>query len=418
MRKSLFAVFVAALTVISFIPADAAGRVKKEKMDDLAARVFDVAGAQATLLASKLDDKSLPKTVTSAGKLVASDCNWWCSGFFPGTLWYIYDYTLDEKFAKLARIETEKLASVQYLKSTHDVGFMINCSYGNGLRIGDITEYQEVMYNAAHSLASRFNPVVGCIKSWGDDPRMGWYYPVIIDNMMNLELLVRVGEMYGEQDLIDMAKSHADVTIRNHFRDNYTTYHVVNYDPETGKVLHRMTRQGYSDESVWARGQAWGLYGYTMMAELTGEKRYLAQAEAMARWTIAHLPKDGVQYWDYTAAAKLLANEPGLDRNHAGELPDGSILRDASSAAITASAFVRLSELTGDRKLAKACRATAEKQVRALAGSEYLAEPGTNQGFLLKHSTGHYHGNGEVDAPLTYADYYFLEAVLRLINRL
>ena len=408
--KSRFTIVAlsAALLMLGSIPAYSSS--KEEKIDDLAARVFAVAEKQAAMAASQLDATTLPKSMKADGTMAKTICRDWVCGFFPGTVWYIYAYNKDPKFKDLAWEQTQKCAPVQFYRTTHDVGFMINCSYGNALRVGGIEESREVLRNAAHSLATRFNPVVGCTRSWDAKDS----YRVIIDNMMNLELLVRVADMFNEPQFRDISFSHADVTMKNHFRPDYSSYHVLNYVEETGEVTKKYTGQGYADESTWARGQAWALYGFTMMAEKTGEKRYLEQAEKIARWTIENLPEDYVQYWDYTGAAKILANEPGLDRKWAGELPDGSILRDASAAAITASAFVKLSETTKDRKFAKLCRKTAIAQVRALASSEYLAEPGTNCGFLLKHGTGAYHGNSEVDVPLSYADYYFLEAILRL----
>lgn len=377
-------------------------------MEALAERVFAVAEQQATLLASQLDSNSVPRTLNPDGTLVTTNPYWWCSGFFPGTLWYIYKYSGSQEIYDLARQQTLKCEPIQYVTDNHDLGFMINCSYGNAIRIGGLSEYEHVMQTAAHSLATRYNPIVGCTKSWDWFPNA--QFTVIIDNMMNLELLVRS----GDPELIDMARNHAATTAKHHFRDDYTTYHVVDYNTTTGDHNFRVTHQGYSDESTWARGEAWALYGYTMMAELTGDAADLDMAEHIARWTIDNLPEDGVQYWDYLAAAKLLSNEEGLDRKWAGELEDGSILRDASAAAITASAFVKLSELTADKAFSKECLAIAEKQVRALASPEYLAAPGELHGFLLKHGTGHYHGNSEIDVPLTYADYYFLEAILRL----
>jgi len=386
----------------------------EETLPELASRVFDVAGRQYESLASQVSFKTLPRTLDAKGNLVQSNPRDWITGFFPGSLWYIYQYTGDQKFAKMAMEQTSKVASNQFVTDNHDVGFIVNCSFGNAIRIGGREDLWDVMRNAAHSLASRFNPNVGCTQSWGKMPARDWEFPVIIDNMMNLELLVRVAQHFNEPDLLQLARTHAATTARNHFRPDYTTWHVLDYDPQTGEVRHRQTAQGYSDESTWGRGEAWALYGFTMMADLTGDPEDLAQAENIARWTLANLPEDGVQYWDYTAAAKLLANEKGLDRRKAGELSDGTICRDASSAAITASAFCLLSKLTKDKKLSKECLATSIKQVRALASEDYLALPGTNGGFILKHGTGHYPGNGEVDVPLSYGDYYFLEAVLRL----
>ena len=398
----------------------AAACSRQESMEQLAARVFDVAGRQVQILAAALDSTQVPRTLNPDGSLRTSDYKWWCSGFFPGTLWYVYAYTGDSRFYDLAVAECAKIDGVQYITDGHDVGFMANCSFGNGLRIGGIEEYARPLANAAHNLAARFNPAVGCTLSWNPRKDKDWLFPVIIDNMMNLEILVRVAEMAGEPELLEIARSHANTTMKNHFRSDYTTWHVVDYDPQTGAVRHKQTHQGYEDGSTWARGEAWALYGYTMMAELTGDPEYLAQAEHIGRWTMDNLPEDGVQYWDYDAARLLLeaSDSVSFDRAWAGGKPDGSIQRDASSAAITASAFVRLGQLTKDQSFAEECRAVAEKQIRALAGPEYLAEPGEMQGFLIRHCTGFLHSDSEVDVPLTYADYYFLEAVLRYIGLL
>ena len=391
---TLFASIAACAALVSCQP-------KQESMHELADRVFALAEQQLPLLSSELGATQCPRSLYANGTLMTSDYKWWCSGFFPGSLWMTYSYTQNPEILALAKSETEKIDSIRFVTDNHDIGFMNNCSFGNGLRLGGQEEYKEKLHQAAHNLATRFNPIAGVTQSWGANK--DWKMPVIIDNMMNLELLVRVAQMYNEPELLEIANTHARTTIKNHFRPDYTTYHVVDYDPETGDVRVKCTKQGYADESTWARGEAWALYGYTMMAELTGEADFLSQAEHIARWTIDNLPEDYVQWWDYDAA-----------KVHFEQDPNGYITRDASAAAITASAFAKLSELTKDAALAKECRATAENQVRALASDDYLAKPGEIRGFLLKHSTGHFHGNSEIDVPLTYADYYFLEAILRL----
>ena len=396
----------------------------RETMPELTDRVFKVAEQQAVLLASQLDSNTTPRTF-QADTLVTGKLRWWCSGFFPGTLWYIYEYTGDDAIRDLALRETSKIEALKYRTDDHDIGFQINCSFGNQYRIlGD--EYcRDVLLTAARSLATRFNPAVGCTKSWNN---RRYSFPVIIDNMMNMELLVRAYKFYGEEELLDIAKTHSNTTMKNHFRDDYSTFHLVDYDPETGDVLRKITVQGYEDWSAWSRGQAWALYGYTMMYDLTRERSYLSQAENVAAMLLKRLPADGVPYWDFDAAELLQgkpyseeaaqalkaaqASENGLDRAWAGEV-DGKILRDASAGAIMSSAFIQLSQLTSDKSLAEKSLAMALTQIRTLASDEYLAAPGTNGGFLLKHSVGHYHGNSEVDVPLTYADYYFLEALLR-----
>lgn len=412
------------LTCLSFAALAASLVSCKEGMPELTDRVFKVAEQQATFLASQLDSLDSPKTFEN-GELVKTKLKWWCSGFFPGTLWYIYEYSSDDSFRALAERETAKLEDLKFRTDDHDIGFQINCSFGNELRLTGNEHCKEVLYTAAKSLVTRYNPVVGCIKSWNGNK---YTYPVIIDNMMNLELLMSASELYDDKSLAEIACTHANTTMLQHFRDDYSTFHLVDYDPESGEVIRKITVQGYEDWSAWSRGQAWALYGYTMMYDLTEDPAYLALAENIAKMLISRLPEDGVPYWDFDAAELLLgkpysetakkaleaaeASENGLDRSWAGEV-DGKILRDASAGAIMASAFVKLSQLTEDNALAGKCLSTAETQLRTLASPEYLAEPGTNGGFILKHSTGHYHGNGEVDVPLTYADYYFLEALLR-----
>ena len=323
----------------------------------------------------------------------------WVSGFFAGTLWYMYELTGDETWAARARKHTEILDSVQYLQWHHDVGFMVYDSYGNGLRLKNIPGYEDVIVQTAKSLATRFRPVPGVIQSWDADRgwqgERGWQCPVIIDNMMNLEHLYNAGLLFGDDTLKSVAVTHANTTLCNHFRPDFTSYHLVDYDPADGRVRRKETVQGFSDESAWARGQAWALYGYTMMFRLSGYECYLNQAENIAGMLLERLPDDGIPYWDFDS-----------DR-----IPDD--LRDASAAAIMASAFVDLSSLTNKPEEKGRYLKMAEKQLRTLASDAYLARPGENGNFLLMHSVGSRPDNHEIDVPLTYADYYFLEALLK-----
>ncbi len=226
------------------------------------------------------DTEKFPRSANKDGtlSLVASDD--WTSGFFPGSLWYLYEYTKDDFWKKEAELYTQILSKEQYNTQTHDVGFMIYCSYGNGYSLIDTKEYEKVIIQAAKSLSKRFRPVVSCIQSWGSNNK--WQCPVIIDNMMNLELLFNATKMSGDSSFYKIAVTHANKTIKNHFRPDYSSYHVVNYDTLTGKVLAKNTAQGYSDESAWARGQAWGLYGFTMSYRETRNKAYLNQAQHIA----------------------------------------------------------------------------------------------------------------------------------------
>jgi unsaturated chondroitin disaccharide hydrolase len=372
---------------------------KQEPMEQLIDRVFAVAKEQCVEMDSHLTDNTLPRTLSADGKLVTSSRFWWCSGFYPGSLWYVYEYTKNEKVKELAIKNTLKLDSVQYVTRDHDVGFQLNCSYGNAFRLTGNPAYEQVLYRGALSLASRFSAKTGVIRSW-NFVRKGrdWKYPVIIDNMMNLELLLSASQISGNDSLKIIACSHANRTIQNHFRNDYTTFHLVDYDPETGVVRSKETVQGYANNSSWSRGLAWALYGYTMMFRMTGYQNYLLQAEHVADMLLSRLPGDGIPYWDFDA--------PGGDKR----------LRDASAAAIMASAFIELSRYIQDIDAKGKYLGIAEKQLRTLASNRYLAKPGTNGNFILMHSVGAYQDQSEVDVPLTYADYYFLEALLRYKN--
>lgn len=333
-----------------------------------------------------------PRTIEN-GKLKLVRPRDWTSGFFPGTLWYAYEYTGDKELAAAATEYTELLESLKDVTSTHDLGFMVYCSYGNGNRLTDSPKYKDIIVQASKSLCTRFNPTVGLIRSW-DHNTDKWQYPVIIDNMMNLEMLFWASKVTGDDSFKKIAISHADKTMKNHFRDDYSTYHVVSYDPKTGAVEKKNTHQGYSDDSAWARGQAWGLYGYTLMYRETGDKKYLTQAENIAKFIFAdkNMPADLIPYWDY--------NDPKIP----------NVSRDVSAAAVTAAALYELS--TYNKAKSKQYLAWADKIVDSIS-KDYMAPYGQSYGFLTLHSTGHRPAGSEVDAPINYADYYFLEALIR-----
>jgi len=351
---------------------------------------------QYALMYDVMKDKPglLPRTIDTAGTLITAKPNWWTSGFFPGSLWYLYEYSNDVKFKDAATEMTSRIEQEKHNTGTHDLGFMLYCSFGNGLRLVGDDSYNEVLLTGAKSLATRFRPNIGCIQSWNS--RRGWQCPVIIDNMMNLEFLMWAFKTSGDSSYYKICVSHSDTTIKNHFRPDFSTYHVVSYDTISGKVEIKQTAQGAADESAWARGQAWGLYGYTVMYRETGLQRYLDQAVRNADFMIDHpnMPDDKIPYWDF--------NAPGI--------PDTK--RDASAGAIMASALVELSGMVDSTASAKYL-GIAETQLRALASPAYRAETGENGNFILKHCVGSLPGKSEVDVPLTYADYYFIEALLR-----
>jgi len=366
-----------------------------DPLTELTDNVFELAKIRYAAMDEALDEGEYPRSTNADGSLRTSDEGWWCSGFYPGSLWYIYEYTGDETIRDLAWKHTRSLEGLIERHTDHDIGFQINCSYGNALRLtGDSTTVVPTYVAAARKLAARLNPATGVTLSW-DWLRNDWRYPVIIDNMMNLELLTVAARISGEKELADVADTHAETTLKNHFRPDWSSWHLVDYDPVTGEVRSKETVQGHAHESAWARGQAWALYGYTMMYRETGKKAYLDAAENIAGMILNHLPEDGIPYWDFDAP----------------DIPDA--LRDASAGAIMASAFIELSTLTDESVKSGKYLETARTQLMTFCSDEYLAKPGENGGFLLKHCVGNLPENSEIDVPLSYADYYFLEALVR-----
>jgi rhamnogalacturonyl hydrolase YesR len=353
-----------------------------------------LAGQQYQLMLSARPDTST--TIHSAnhdGTYSNKPSKWWCSGFFPGGLWYLFEKTKDPKWESAARLWTAAVKKEQYNTGTHDLGFMMFDSFGNQLRLTKDPHAKKVLIQSAKSLATRFDPKVGLIKSWNSF-KGGFKYPVIIDNMMNLELLFWASRETGDQTFHDIAIIHADNTIKNHFRSDYSSYHVICYD-ENGKVLVKKQHQGYQDESTWSRGHAWAIYGYVTMYRETKDKKYLDFAQKITDFYLNHpnLPADKIPYWDFSAP-----NIPNEER-------------DASAGAITASALLELSTYSGAK--GKRYYADAVKMLESLSSPAYRAALGENNNFLIKHCVGAKGLNSEIDVPLVYADYYYLEGLLR-----
>jgi unsaturated chondroitin disaccharide hydrolase len=333
-----------------------------------------------------------PRTFVN-GKFQTTNLEGWTSGFFPGSLWFIYEHTKDAGIKAAAEKFTTRQEPIKNFTKHHDVGFMLFGSYGQGQRIEPRAAYRDVLIQGARSLATRYSPATGVIRSWDSPP---WKFPVIIDNMMNLDLLWYAADEAKDESLRAIAISHANKTLANHFRPDGSSVHLVDYDPATGAVLKRQTVQGFADESAWARGQAWALYGFTTMYRLAGDKAYLEQACKTADFIASHpnLPADGIPYWDFNAPA----------------IPDA--LRDVAAGAITSSALFELATFVDGERAAR-YRALAEKQLRTLCTAAFRAGEGENGHFLLMHGVGHLPAKSEVDVPLVYADYYFLEALGR-----
>lgn len=370
----------------------------KEPVKKFPEKQFASFESQTALLLKDADAANrIPRTITDDGEMHwTRDGFDWTEGFFPGTCWYLYEITKDEKWKNAAEKFQAQFEDHKYRTTFHDLGFVFNCSYGNGYRLTNNEEFKQVLITAGDSLMTRFNPKVGSIISWDVDKgwqsQRGWKFPVIIDNMMNLELLFELSKLTGDSKYKEVAIRHANTTLKNHFREDNSSVHVVDYDPETGEVRNKHTAQGFAHESSWARGQAWGIYGFTLCYRYTKDENYLAQAQKIADYIINYegTPEDLIPYWDYNAPN--IPNEP----------------RDASAAAITVSALIELNAYTNGKY-----EVAAEKILKSLASDAYTAKLGKNKHFVLKHSVGSIPHNNEIDVPLNYADYYYLEALMR-----
>ena len=384
---------------LSLLILTSCGGQKKVEVDFIQDNI-DNAVAQNTIQTDIIEKSGKilnPRTINKDGSIVYVPIDDWCSGFFPGNIWHMYELTGDKKWLPLAEKYTEALDSVQYLTWHHDVGFMIGCSYLNGYRFAGKEEYKPVIIQTAKSLSTRFRPAAGVLQSWDADKgwqgTRGWKCPVIIDNMMNLELLFEATALSGDSTFYNIAVKHADTTMAHHFRPDNSCYHVVDYDPETGEVRKRQTAQGYADESAWARGQAWAVYGYTACFRETNDSIFLNFAKDIADMIMDRVKTDdAIPYWDYDAPVTK-------------ETP-----RDVSAASVTASAMIELSTMVPD---GQKYLDYAEKILKSLSSDAYLAKVGDNQGFILMHSVGSLPNGSEIDTPLNYADYYFLEGLMR-----
>lgn len=358
---------------------------------------LDYCVAQAAKTAAVLTNyDSIPRSIAHG------QTNWrlvdykdWTSGFWPGILWYVYEYTKDSTWKTKANGFSQTLKPLAFNPAyDHDLGFQMYCSFGNGLRLTGDTSYKRILLATADTLATLFNPTVGTILSWPREVQHLGGHNTIIDNMINLELLFWASKNGGSQKLYDIAVQHANTTMKNHFRPDHTSYHVVVYDTITGLPIKKQTHQGYADSSLWARGQSWAIYGFTMCYRETKNQEYLAFAQQVADVYLKNLPEDGIPYWDFNAP----------------DIPNAP--KDASAAAVTASALLELSTLVTDTAKADAYRSKAEMMLASLSTAQYQSRE-VNSAFLL-HCTGHKPKGGEIDASIIYGDYYYIEALLRL----
>jgi unsaturated chondroitin disaccharide hydrolase len=361
---------------------------------------LDYCLTHTTKIISGLSDSSLIPRSIANGEHDWRLVNYrdWTSGFWPGILWYTYEYSKDEKWKRQAdRFSKALYPLVDSAAIDHDLGFQVFCSIGNGYRLTNDSYYKTILLRAADTLSKLYNPKVGTILSW---PRIvsdvDWplHHNTIMDNMINLELLFWASKNGGNKNLYDIAVKHAETTMQNQFRDDYSSYHVVIYDTSTGKKIKAITHQGYSDSSMWARGQSWAIYGYTMVYRETRNPKFLDFAQKVTDVYLKYLPADLIPYWDF--------NDPAI--------PNAP--KDASAAAVVASALLELSVEVTDKVRVGEYRAKAEKMLASLSSGKYQSRD-VNSSFLL-HSTGHKPNAGEIDASIIYADYYYIEALIRL----
>lgn len=392
MRRTFGNMTKAALLLLLFPLYTQAQLASKKQMQQLIDENMRFAVKQYQVLKDSTPADKMPRTF-QRGRSLSSGTDWWCSGFYPGSLWYIYEYTKDAG----VRAEAERRLSIQEKEKrytgNHDIGFMIFCSFGTAYRITGDKKYKDVIDTAAIYQITRYRPAIHAIQSWNKSKNLNC--PVIIDNMMNLEQLMWAAQNGGNPKFREIAVTHANTTLKNHYRPDHSTFHIVDYDLNTGGIIKKVNGQGAHDTSAWSRGQAWGLYGFTMMYRFTKDKIYLQQAQDIASFLLHHpnLPADKIPYWDYNA-------------------PKMPTSRDASAGAIMASALLELGQYV-NKKDRKEYVDAATVMLQSLSSDAYRAKLGENGGFLLKYSVGSFLSNSEVDVPLTYADYYFLEALAR-----
>ncbi len=367
-------------------------------------KALDYCAAQAQRTLTELKTDSGIDYTMMPRNIMADEHHWncrkatkeeWCAGFWPGVLWYDYEYTQDKHILEEAKKFTNSLEFLSQIPAyDHDLGFLVFCSYGNGYRLTKNPAYKKVILDTADSLSALFNPVVGTMLSWPREvePR-NWPHNTIMDNMINLEMLFWAAKNGGNPYLYDIAVSHADKTMKCHFRPDYTSYHVAVYDTITGNLIKGVTHQGYADSTMWARGQAWAIYGYTVVYRETKDPKYLDFAQKVTDVYLERLPEDKVPYWDFDDPS--IPNAP----------------RDASAAAVVASSLLELSTYLPNGT-GKRYRDAAVEMLTSLSSDNYQSGK-SNPSFLL-HSVGHWPAHSEIDASIIYADYYYIEALLRL----
>jgi len=321
---------------------------------------------------------------------------YWVTGFWVGLLWLAYAHTSDEAFGTAARDWADRLAWLRESTGTHDLGFIFYLSHVLGARLTEDESLLENAVQAADTLTRRYNPKGEYLQAWGSiDGPANERGRTNIDVMMNLALLFWASEHTGDVRFARVAARHARTCRLVLVRPDNSSVHVADFDPETGAFLKQATYQGLSADSCWSRGQAWALYGFADAYRRTGDKAFRAVAQRLAEYTLAKAPEDLVPYWDY--------DSPDLPNTY----------RDSSAAAVFASGLLELAACESDAEAAYRWRQAAEDIMVSLW--ENYSSRGTNIPAILLHGTRSV-PHGKADQALIYGDYYFVEALTKLLR--
>jgi len=370
--------------------------VKPRKLDKIVDHALSVSLQCLTKSVEEVNDRSrYPNYATKELKWKLATSKDWTSGFYPGTLWYAYELSGKEEFKKWAQEWTRGIEKEKFNTGTHDLGFRFNCTFGNGLRLAPqdtaSARYREIMLTAAATADSRFSPVAGQYPSSWDKKPLPNSIPAVVDVMMNLELLMWAAENGGDPKIKERCITHANTAFRDFVRKDGGTFHVVRYDKNTGKILNKGQLQGDTDSTTWTRGHAWMVYGFTVMYRYTKNPEYLKNAMSLADYFLAHLPENRIANWDFQSEI---------------------LLPDASASAIVTSALFEMQGYVADKNKRKQYLSEAKNMLRHLCLPPAFSEgKGTN--CLLLHSTQYYRNSDNNDVPAIFADYYFMESILR-----
>ena len=319
--------------------------------------------------------------------------NWWTNGFWGGIMWLLYQDTGEERYQEIAGISERKLEKCfdQYYGLHHDVGFMYLPTAVADYRLTGNEEGRRIGMHAANLLAGRFNPVGKFIRAWNqneDNDTRGW---AIIDCLLNLSLLYWASEESGDPRFRQIAMMHADTVLANFVRPDGSVCHIVEFDPESGRMVKSYGGQGYGEGSSWTRGQGWAVYGFANSYTHTGKKEYLEAARKVADYCIANLPESGIIPVDF-------------------KQPPEPAWEDSCAACVIACGLLEVARHVSDSEKEKYENA-AVKILRAIA--ENRADWTENCDAIVQNCTGAYH-SPDHHFTMVYADYYFIEGLYKL----